>query len=467
MTDYTTGTITLTSGSAAFTTSGAALQSAGIKPGDMIIRVGGVLVIATITGENSGTLVENCTSWQAGTNVPLRIRPQGGASQVSAQTATLIALLSGGNLASMAGLTPAGPVSELVALSSGGTASLLLPSAIMLTPTTQVTWEDSPTARARAEMLPEEWRVRVNDGTTWRYGFSIDRATGKVKLGGQPFMNFAALNIQGRALTGTGNSFFAICTTQSSSNNSNKGGMTLIGAPYTNDHLPMSMLGSWSQVDNSWMYYGGGSWGASDVTQHRFYASAHNPNTANTGTLALTIDNASIDAFRALRPSADNSFSLGASGRRWSVVWAATGTINTSDGREKDIEGVVPLGLDFVNALEPVAYKWKVGGHDMVQEWIDDPGGKTDADGQVVKERVDVPLPKPGSRLHYGLIAQQVKEQLDAFGIDDFAGWTLADKDDPDSQQGLRYDQFVPILIRAVQELSARLAVMEGGGEPA
>ena len=35
------------------------------------------------------------------------------------------------------------------------------------------------------------------------------------------------------------------------------------------------------------------------------------------------------------RPGADNSFSAGTAANRWSVVYAATGTINTSDAREK------------------------------------------------------------------------------------------------------------------------------------
>jgi hypothetical protein len=37
----------------------------------------------------------------------------------------------------------------------------------------------------------------------------------------------------------------------------------------------------------------------------------------------------------AVRAGADNSYSMGSSGRRWSVVYAATGSINTSDAREK------------------------------------------------------------------------------------------------------------------------------------
>lgn len=43
----------------------------------------------------------------------------------------------------------------------------------------------------------------------------------------------------------------------------------------------------------------------------------------------------------------------------------------------------------------------------------------------------------------------------------DFGGWVLSDKDDPDSQQALRYDQFIAPLIKAVQELSAKVEELE------
>ncbi|SER55346.1 hypothetical protein SAMN05216409_1472, partial [Pseudomonas lutea] len=66
-----------------------------------------------------------------------------------------------------------------------------------------------------------------------------------------------------------------------------------------------------------------------------------------------------------------------------------------------------------------------------------------------------------GKRTHFGMIAQQVKEAMAAVGIDDFAGWTLADAENPDSRQGLRYEQFIPVLINAVKELSAQVKELQ------
>ncbi|MCA0027328.1 MULTISPECIES: hypothetical protein [unclassified Mesorhizobium] len=107
--DYVTGTITLTSGSANFSSTGAALQSAAIRAGDEILlpAKGLVLVIASITGENAGTLVANCPAGAAGAAQPMRIRFQSDGSRLTAQAAALIEALANGNLAAIAALTSA------------------------------------------------------------------------------------------------------------------------------------------------------------------------------------------------------------------------------------------------------------------------------------------------------------------------------------------------------------------------
>lgn len=133
------------------------------------------------------------------------------------------------------------------------------------------------------------------------------------------------------------------------------------------------------------------------------------------------------------RPASDNAVTLGESGARWSSVWAATGTIQTSDIRQKtDIEPC-DLGLDFICALVPVKYRWMVGGNE---------------DGQ----------PRPGRRTHYGLLAQDVQAVLAGL---DFGGHILADPTDPDSEQGLRYDAFIAPLMVAVQQLARRVKKLE------
>ncbi|UJW84615.1 DUF2793 domain-containing protein [Devosia sp. SL43] len=133
------------------------------------------------------------------------------------------------------------------------------------------------------------------------------------------------------------------------------------------------------------------------------------------------------------RPATDNAMTLGGSGARWSAVWAATGTIQTSDIRQKTDIAPSDLGLDFIMGLNPVRYRWVVGGNE---------------DGEA----------RAGRRTHYGLLAQEVLAVLDGR---DFGGHILADPGDAESEQGLRYDAFIAPLVKAVQELAVKVEALE------
>jgi len=149
----------------------------------------------------------------------------------------------------------------------------------------------------------------------------------------------------------------------------------------------------------------------------------------STWTDALTIaPDGSASFAGALRPLADNAQSLGTSTARWSVVWAANGTIETSDARLKTDIAPCDLGLDFILALNPVRYRWR-----------------DSAEG----------------RVHYGLLAQEVALAAKAAGVSGFGGHVLVDEADPESQQALRYSSFVAPLIAAVKTLAARVATLE------
>jgi len=142
-------------------------------------------------------------------------------------------------------------------------------------------------------------------------------------------------------------------------------------------------------------------------------------------------------------PATDNAVVLGGGASfRWNAVWAANGTIQTSDQRAKANIADATLGSDFIKALRPVSYKWIEGGKRDT--------GERDASGNYIYESV------PGTRTHWGFIAQEVKQAVDDAGVD-FGGWVLTDKDDPDSQQALRYDQFIAPLTKALQEALAEI----------
>ena len=107
--DYTVGTITTVAGSKEFKTKDAYLQSYGaVQAGDHIYIAAAAkfLIIAAITGENSGTLTDPCPVDCAVTDADLRIIFKTASSRLQGRTAMLIERLSKGCLASLAELTP-------------------------------------------------------------------------------------------------------------------------------------------------------------------------------------------------------------------------------------------------------------------------------------------------------------------------------------------------------------------------
>lgn len=165
-------------------------------------------------------------------------------------------------------------------------------------------------------------------------------------------------------------------------------------------------------------------------------------------------------------PNSDNTYNLGqatsagyGANRRWQRLYSNNTTISTSDARLKTDVSDSPLGLDFINSLRPVNYKW-ITGRQEVEKDADGNSiiiGET-AEGKPIFQMKSI----PGQRLHYGFIAQEVKAALDASGVADFAGWVLDDVTDPDSTQSLSYEQFIAPLTKAVQELSIRVQQLEG-----
>jgi len=158
-------------------------------------------------------------------------------------------------------------------------------------------------------------------------------------------------------------------------------------------------------------------------------------------TEALKLVAASGDTVaRVVRPDADNARTLGTASARWSQIYAASATINTSDRREKVDIAEADLGLDFVRRLRPVSYRWRVA------EQVADPA-----------DPAAPPVPREGRRRHFGLIAQEVAAALDGR---DAALWV---RDAETGLEGLRYAEFVPVLVKAVQDLAGRLDRLEQG----
>jgi hypothetical protein len=110
-----------------------------------------------------------------------------------------------------------------------------------------------------------------------------------------------------------------------------------------------------------------------------------------------------------VQPGADNASTLGTSSLRWSTVYAANGTIQTSDARLKTNIQDLNYGLKEVLAMHPVRYNWKE---------------------------------KPTTDKKIGLIAQDVKKLVPE----------VVSGNEQKENLGMNYAELVPVLINAIKE---------------
>lgn len=126
-----------------------------------------------------------------------------------------------------------------------------------------------------------------------------------------------------------------------------------------------------------------------------------------------------------VHPTSDNLCNLGAGSYRWKEVFAGNATINTSDIRHKENIKDLDLGIDFINELEPKKYTFK-----------------NTEDGQE----------------HYGIIAQDVenllKSKLSKKDKKKYKNKGLIHYCEESDIYGVRYAEFIPILINGIKDLS-------------
>lgn len=158
----------------------------------------------------------------------------------------------------------------------------------------------------------------------------------------------------------------------------------------------------------------------------------------------------------------DNEFQLGNS---LNTVYTHQAIQTRSDERDKtEIQDTV-FGLDFVNRLRPVDFKWDFRSDYYYNEEYDE--DVLDEDGNVVKTVTKQRIVKPDrdgskkrNRFHCGLIAQDVKSTLDELGLD-FGVLHDASVGGGEDVLTLGYTELVGPLIKAVQELTARVQQLE------
>ena len=130
-------------------------------------------------------------------------------------------------------------------------------------------------------------------------------------------------------------------------------------------------------------------------------------------------------------PGADDRYNLGDGGLVWADIYAASGTINTSDREKKEaiVYGLYKLD-GLLDKLEPCTFRFRDGA---------------------------------SGRSHAGFIAQDVEAALEELGLTtaDFAGLVKSPREDGGYDYFLRYNEFIPINTWEIQKLKARVAELE------
>jgi hypothetical protein len=121
-------------------------------------------------------------------------------------------------------------------------------------------------------------------------------------------------------------------------------------------------------------------------------------------------------------PLSDSARNLGTSDNRWKKVWAAWGTIQTSDKKEKENINPIHYGIEEIMQLNPVSYTWK---------------GHSDTD------------------LHLGLLAQDVESIINEVVEKNPVEKTRGNGEiiqTGEYRYGMYYSQLIPVLVKGMQE---------------
>ena len=120
----------------------------------------------------------------------------------------------------------------------------------------------------------------------------------------------------------------------------------------------------------------------------------------------------------------------------------------TSDSRLKTNVSDFNTGLSFVDSLNPISFNWKK---------------KKDVDSSLTSEYVEgseeyVRGVTGEQKTYVGFLAQDVKTLVDSSSLPNGTGlW----QEDSDGIQGLSEGALIPMLVNAIQELSAKVKVLE------
>jgi hypothetical protein len=122
------------------------------------------------------------------------------------------------------------------------------------------------------------------------------------------------------------------------------------------------------------------------------------------------------------------------------IAFGETSITAPSDIRLKENINDSTAGLSFINDLRPVTFNWKK---------------EKDIPEEMVAHKADSEERFKNDFINHGFIAQEVKETMDNHSEikDGFAMWS---EDDIDGRQRIGDGALVPMLVKSIQELSAK-----------
>jgi len=150
-----------------------------------------------------------------------------------------------------------------------------------------------------------------------------------------------------------------------------------------------------------------------------------------------------------VRCSGDSQINLGTT-NDYAYTSGATHTL--SDERDKTDIKDTNLGLDFINKLRPVDFRWNY--RDDYEVFSDE---FESIDLVNVKKMISNPndLSKKRSRYHHGFIAQDVKKILDTYNID-FGGFQDHSIKGGKEKMTIGYQEFIGPIVKSIQELTQK-----------
>ena len=143
---------------------------------------------------------------------------------------------------------------------------------------------------------------------------------------------------------------------------------------------------------------------------------------------------------RNVQGNADDSFVIGNGSTDSAIAFGATSITAPSDVRYKENIESQQAGLSFINDLRPVTFDWK-----KKKDLPKDHRAYEDSEEREMNDKTN-----------HGFIAQEVKAVIDAHPeiADGFDMWS---EDEADGRQRVGSAALIPILVTAIQELSAEL----------